>query len=547
MYKIANIYLFFLIFEVITSYIVIPFKGNNLSQIYNSNSHKDFLSDFIMSTYYNQIYIVLGIGNPIQNVIISIIQRQTDFLFNKKNCISFYNNQYIDKKNLSPNNELIQENNYKIGYVKNLSNTFYKNNISKTYQKNLFCGRENLKIDDYSDILTNSLNKTQILPYTQKNILNFGFVYEDTNINEEKKEDEEICGSIGLALYFRKDNNKFIEQLKSSNITNNYYWSFNYTSLDKGYIILGILPHEYNPNKYKSDNLMEIYTSMEDGDMKWGMDLNQIYFFSKNNEKVMVKSIISEGVFEFSFQLIVGSFSYQELIIKHFFQEFFDNNICSEEEYKLDINYSIIICKKENFENKIKNFPKLFLYNRSLQNIFELSYEDLFVKTNDYIYFLVIFRKGGLNKNNQTWKLGIPFLKRHQIIFNSDTKRIGYYVENKIYIKENKDKNIKNTKKSNNNEKSKGIFDSIRNAISIRTILEIIIILIFILILIYFGKKIYNFKTKQKKPYELQDEDYDYFSNNSDNKKKKDNYDINNNLNNNSNKLTGQIIEMKSN
>ena len=63
--------------------------------------------------------------------------------------------------------------------------------------------------------------------------------------------------------------------------------------------------------------------------------------------------------------------------------------------------------------------------------------------------------------------------------------------------------------------------------------------------MIYFGKKLYNYKNKQKKPYELQDEDYDYFSNNTiDTKKKKDNCYINNvNINN---ELKTQIIEMKS-
>ena len=91
----------------------------------------------------------------------------------------------------------------------------------------------------------------------------------------------------------------------------------------------------------------------------------------------------------------------------------------------MKIKYSIIRCKSQNFEKNLKDFPILNLYNRGLQNVFELSYEDLFIKVGDYIYFLIIFRKDKLNQSNQTWKLGIPFLKRHQIIFNTDTKKIG--------------------------------------------------------------------------------------------------------------------------
>ena len=50
-------------------------------------------------------------------------------------------------------------------------------------------------------------------------------------------------------------------------------------------------------------------------------------------------------------------------------------------------------------------------------------------------------------------------------------------------------------------------------------------------------------KIKQKKPYELQDEDYDYFSN--DKRLKNENYDINNKVDEYNNKSKGQIIEME--
>ena len=48
------------------------------------------------------------------------------------------------------------------------------------------------------------------------------------------------------------------------------------------------------------------------------------------------------------------------------------------------------------------------------------------------IYFLIIFRTPMLQQKNEIWELGIPFLKKHQIIFNSDTKTIGYYISKNI-------------------------------------------------------------------------------------------------------------------
>ena len=548
MYKIIIFILSLLLYNKVIPYIVISFKGNNLSLIYNNSKKKDFLEDFIMSTFYNQLYTAIGIGNPKQNVVLNIIPNQVDFLFNKMNCLFFYNNDYIDKNNLCPNNNSTPINISKIGYNKNLSKSFSKNNNTNLplYYKNnnYYFAKENVKIDDYRDILTINSNKTKIYPNCQYHLVNFSFVYEEIDINDEN-ENNEICGSIGLHLYDSKNNNKFIEQLKYSNITNNYYWSFNYSSMDKGIMIFGILPHEYYPNEYNSYNLEETYSLYDEGDMKWAMYLNDIYFYVKKNKKISIQSAIAEGEFEFAMQLIIGSSSYKELIKKHFFQDYFNKGICTEEEYKLDINYFIVRCKKETFQKNIHKFPDLFLYNRGLQNTFDLSYKDLFITIGEYIYFLVIFRKEG-KYPNQTWKLGIPFLKKHQMIFNTDSKRIGYYVKNKINYTNNIKNNNKHNKENKENKNSNGIFKNIKEFISLRTSLEIIIIVIFIIILIYFGKQLYNFKTKQKKPYELQDEDYDYYSDNYsyNTNKKKDNCDINKKLDDD-NSSKGKIIEMK--
>lgn len=544
MFKNYAILLLLSLLNLVIPYIVIPFKGNNISYVYNISSNNNFLEDFIMSTLYNQLYTIIGIGLPTQYVVINIVPDQIDFLFNKMNCLIYYNNNYIDKTNINLDNKINPINISKIGYNKKFSKSFLKNNITnipREYKNNnYFFGKENIKINDYRNILSKSYNDTTIYPYSRYHLVKYNFVYEETNTNDENdKNNKEICGSIGLSLQYEKNNNKFIEQLKSSNITKNYYWSFNYTSLDKGCIILGMLPHEYGQYEYNKDDLIEAYTTNGNRSMKWAMDFNKIYFFSENNqkkEKINIHNVKAEGEFEFSLQLIIGSYSYKELIISHFFKDYYNKNICIEEEYMIDVKYSIIRCKKD-FQKNVKYFPSLFIVNKALENIFELSYEDLFISVGDYIYFLVIFRKDSFN---QTWKLGIPFLKKYQIIFNSDTKKIGYYTKNK---NNNKDE-YKKGKENDDKENSKSFLDRFINFISLRTFIEIIIVILFVLILIYLGKIIYNFRKKKKKPYELQDEEYDYFSNNSSNLRiKRENCDINNNTNGKNN-ITGQLIEM---
>ena len=527
------LFIFFVLINKHYSYIVISIKGNNPIELYN-NSKTENTEDYIFSSINNNLYTLMGIGKPDQNVVIKINPNQKDFLFNENNCKIFYNDKYINKNELSPNNITITINKSKIGYLKNESKSFEKNNeikLDSNYNTNFFCAKERLKLDDYRNILIkDEFNNTEIIyPYSQNNLINFNFVYEE---NDSK---EEICGSIGLASYNDKNNNKFIEQLKTSNITENYYWHIKYISLDKGFIIFGILPHQYLNNKnnetFNSENFLEIYNNFAIESNHWDIEFDELFFYlnkKDKKEKILINNNVNAD-FTFTKQLIVGSLNYRSIIIEHFFKEYFNANICLEETFFKNISYSIIKCYKNKFDKEKKKFPEIYFYNKGLQTNFILSHEDLFITLGNFIYFMIIFRTSLTQQKNEIWELGIPFLKKHQLIFNSDTKKIGYY--SNLNKNKNKNSKVKITKKNLNLN------------ISIRTLLEIFIGLIMIIFIIYLIKKIYNNKIRQKRPYELQDEDYDYFDYKR--KIKKDNIDINNSYENKL--INGQIIEMKSN
>jgi len=408
-----------------------------------------------------------------------------------------------------------------------MSKSFIKNEdikLDSNYNNNFFSGKERLTLDDYRNILIKNEFKEEetLYPYCQSNLIKFSFVYEETDSFNE------ICGSIGLASYNDKNNNKFVEQLKTSNITQNYYWSIKYISLDKGYIIFGDLPYLFN-NGNNTYNLIEIYNNFELGNNKWSIKLDELFFYSdksKEKGKIIVGNEICAS-FNFTMQLIIGSLNYKNLIIEHFFREYIDKNICVFESFPRNISYSIIKCDKNQFKKNLKKFPNLYLNNKELQVNFDLSFEDLFMTFDDRIYFLVIFRtsKSNKEKENEVWELGIPFLKKYQITFNSDTKKIGYYIN--LKLDNNNDSTIKKTKSNKN------------YSFSLRTFLEIIIGFIFLFLLIYLLKKLYFNKIKQRRPYELQDEYYDYFSNNNN----KDSIYINKSNGNKQKCL--QIIEME--
>ena len=100
---------------------------------------------------------------------------------------------------------------------------------------------------------------------------------------------------------------------------------------------------------------------------------------------------------------------------------------------------------------------------------------------------------------------------------NSDKKTIGYYVINQIDQNDDDDNNNKNNE-DENGKKNNG-WNIFKDGISWRTIIEILVGIIFIGIAVFFAVKLYCNK-KKKKPYELQDDDYDYFDNKHDNNNK---------------------------
>jgi len=415
---------------------IAPCKLRKLDQIERKGYIKGVVKDIV---HYP------GRGAPLakvifrdQNIVVRIIPAQKDYLFNEQNCKEFYDDIYINKNKLGRINVTMKYNITKIGYRKNMSKSFLKNDnikLEQNYGTNFFSAKERMKLDDYRNILIkDNFDENEIIyPYSQSNLINFSFVYEETN------PENEICGSIGLSSY--NDKNKFIEQLKSSNITQNYYWSIKYFSYDIGYIIFGILPHQYLINKKNillnnnktSLTLLETYNDFSLGSNLWSIKFDEIYF-NKNKEKILLNNDL-RAIFSFSKQIIIGTSQYKNFIIDNFFKEYFDKKIC-EHEISYKISYSMIKCQKIDFEKNIKKFPELYFNNKELQTVFNLTYKDLFITFDKEIYFLIVFRSW-LEKNEDVWEIGVPFLKKYQMIFNSDTKKIGYYI--------NLNKNINDT------------------------------------------------------------------------------------------------------
>ena len=216
---------------------------------------------------------------------------------------------------------------------------------------------------------------------------------------------------LGIENYYMKTTG-FLYQLKQKGIIDSYGWTIKYNNNDKGEIIFGGYPHEYD-NNYNQINFKNAKAESRGSYINW-----DLYFdYIKWNNKIFNDS---NGYILYAELIITNNTIIAPGFFMNIFQEnVFKSNLCNAKIY--DNKYYYFICNK-NF--KIKNFGSLFFYHKDFEYTFEISYKDLFIENNNEFYSLLFFSQIQLDR----WSLGKPFFKKYQIIFEPDRKLIGFYV-----------------------------------------------------------------------------------------------------------------------
>ena len=332
--------------------------------------------------------------------------------------------------------------------------------------------------------------------------------------NTTKNKNPEMCLSIGIGnnykIFSQYEPPHFIDNLYSNKKIETSDWTIKFTESNKGFLILGNLPHIYenNTKKYNESNYLKANTKSDTTFFRpWSITMKDIYFHNSTNDKIIVNHLNNKFTIAHDFGFIIGSNNYKNLIYEYYFKNLTKGKICTLESSSKTIynrtntfidtdgSYSIFICNKEKMKNYLKNFPNLYFSHVDYNYIFELTYKELFLEINNYYYFMIIF------PNNQTgsgmiedWHIGMPFLKQYQFIMNFDSKNIGFY-----RTKNFDDENRENEYNKNNDDKTNKIWIYI---------LQILIVIILILISIYIG--MYLKKQRKKRANELTDDDYEY-------------------------------------
>ena len=450
-YTLSNIYIIILVLFlhhklIISSKIVIPFSHYNL----NSES-------FIQNNFENSIY--------------SEIQAGTYNSFPEgKKIIIFLNTQ---------------KNTFSISDLKSCpSNSFYNKNESKSYQYKNGLSQDSFYL--YNDI---KLEKKEKL-----NEINFEY--------KEKYDKKIFCGMIGFNMLneFDNKNYNFLYNLKKNNYINNYYLSFNFNekiAFDnyenlKGEIILGELPHEYNKDKFSEESFkQEIVTIEKLRDYNFIFDIIYVGLKDKTKKILIDKNNkpLLKVIWEISYGLISGPDLYQNYIEENFFNKTEISNICQKmKDSGREMPYDIYVCDNE-IKSKFNLFPELIFYLQNSDYNFTFNYEDLFMLKNNKYYFNVIFL-GGLNN----WRFGLPFFLKYQLVFNQDSKQIGFYTD---FVKKEEEKSF--------------IYNNIWFWVGIS-----VVVIGIIIATIFITKKYFENKNRRKRANEL-DDGFDY----DDNKEKK--------------------------
>ena len=474
------LFLIIILLTINYSFIVLPIDTlprENYVIDYLVNSPKYIINN----EYQEYFYTELEMGTPFQKIPLIIKTESSYFIITSINSIendkSF---QYRDIFNFSES--LFNDNNYKF-YNENKSVSYILNNCDypKVYQAvEYFNSNETFLF--YNDIKFKNKTKGEK-------------VYFELMRNVE----DNITGEIGLNLYDRNrwSFNSFINIMKTRSFIDNYNWFFDFDSFEnkKGKIIVGALPHEIYPDNYHFDDLMYAPSISQNFVIYWRMEFDKIYIKINNNKNNILYFNDTTIEFKFDSNVIIGTLEYENYIV-NIFGKFLKEEKCFHEnisDYKSYINrLKFFYCKND---NKIKKelyslLPNLYFYSHEFNYTFEIKNDDLFIIKNEYIYYKVLF---GTNNDNK-WYLGKPMTLKYKFIFNPETKQIGFY--NKYY-------SPKGNKKD--------------NYIIVKIIVIIALSILLIFLGIKIGKMIYGMKRK-KRANEL-DDNYDYMSDEKEQKK----------------------------
>jgi len=440
----------------------------------NNSNYPDEYEKFFFDNLYNMIYSEISIGPNKEKYIMEIKPNSYGLSVINHNC-DIPPTEYINSTSYDSDfggSTILKP----IIYFMPIYNEYYAAILQNQIYIKTNEGEYNAKIN----YVFSSRNDSEFAPnYLVKPYTCFRLGFELLYTNK----DIESYNDLAMDLIF---------QFKRAEIISSYNWFIEYDpeNKDKGKLILGASPHEYNSKKYNEDYRKKVNSLIrDDGSFFWDIKVNEILF--KNGTELILNNEVNQYLkcsLEPSLGVIFGTKGYKNYIEENIFNDLMKNQKKCFRSYPYILSqYITYYCKKEIKQYLKDKFSPIIFQHRYLNKSFELNYDDVFKEKGDYIYFLVFFDR----KDGDFWRLGKPFLYKYLFSYDYVGRVIYYY-------------NID--------------IDSNKTSISFGLIIIIIVLIIIFACLGFFvGKYIYSSK-KRIKGTELNGQDnYNYESINQDN------------------------------
>jgi hypothetical protein len=321
----------------------------------------------------------------------------------------------------------------------------------------------------------------------EQTVNNISFIL-GVNSNWENPSEGEIGLHMPYPGSFKEYN--FILNLKQANATKSYNWYLDFDNFSNGggKLVVDGFPHDLNEKLYNKEKFAIIEAINSGYTYNWGIVFDSIYY----NEQTSEISTFLKTSFEFDFGLISAPNDVAKALENSFFNKYISKNICFRNYFGV-YKESFIYCKNTKEFNP-KEFQSIYFKSKKLEIIFELDYQDLFYYKDDFVYFLITFKE-----SDTLWRLGEVFLKKYYIVFNQDSKTMGYY--------QGMEKEKERVSESS--------FDI--KYFFLIVILVLILIALIVVAILYYKKR----GPRKTRANELDDDDFDYQAKNDENENKK--------------------------
>ena len=479
---VSKLFLFLLMKQIlyINNYIVLPIYTLN-KENYISTYKLNSLQDIMATEYCSSIFTELEIGTPSQKIPLLVKMKTNDYVITSINPMSKNGSDYYKNKTVY---------NFSANFLKNYN--YFNENKSLTYSSRNCEDRRRKYRYDYE------------FPVAEETCSSYDSFHFYENIKMEKTTEENnlyfdlvrniidnITGVIGLStLGDSRASSSFLNVLKKNNITENFYWFFDFDSpkSDRGKLVIGTTLDIIDKKNYGNKILQHIPGQ---GNNFWHLTFNRVYI-ENSSEPIYLSTCNSD--LSFDTNIIAAPYEYREYF-KVIMKDLYDKGKCfndtfdgCKEFYSVGGFWIFAYCKneKEVKEELNKIIKPIYFFSSDLNYTFEININDILKEKEDYIFLRILFQRYGGD-----WILGRPFSLKYKFMLNPDLKEIAFYSQNKEkYIKKKEIINQKVLKLS---------------------LIIVLLCVICAVLGIILGKKLFGLKRK-KRANEMRDDDYEYFT-----------------------------------